>query len=168
MTTAVKGWPSNSGAQWAEARKAVARILMAMAPGEKRKISDVCQGLNITKTRFRSVLWHARKDVAKLPDGGVYAVPHGTGIIYRMTAEEASENGRADANKGRRHFIRARDRIQTVNTSQLDDGQTQKHRLYEAQIATTLSALSPQKRAAAERKLSNGDLNAGDLSRLFG
>lgn len=161
-------WPKNSEGQYAKARKDVAAALIEMAKGETLEIQELCRRLEITRSQFRSVSWIARKDVAKLPGGGVYSIPRDANTIYRLTDNEASENGRTDNNKGRRHFMRSRDRLKTVNTSSLDDGQTQKHRLYEAQVTSTLSALSPQKRTAAQHKMQNGKINAGDLAALFG
>lgn len=164
-----KGWPSNSDGQWSRSRVALEGILLSMGQGETRKVVDVCNMLGITRSNFRSIYWQARNNVAKLPrgDDGARVYKFRGDQVRRLTDAEASEQGRADSNKGRRHAKRSLHRLQSVNTSNLDSGQTQRHRLYEAQIQTTLHALSPQKREAAAKKMANGVINAGDLGRLF-
>jgi hypothetical protein len=159
-------WPKNTADwKWSVARKDVAILLAAMRPGEKLSVAEVCKRVGLTRAQFRSVLWHARKDVAKSREGGVYKLSDG--FIYRLTNAEASAHGRDDNNKGRRHFLRARTRLSTVKTHELDEEATRTHRLLEAQMNVALEALSPQKRAAAQREMSNGKIDAGDLGRLF-
>lgn len=163
-------WPRNSTDEghWTRARKRVEEIISAMQTGEQMSLAIIRAAAEINKEQLRSVMWFARKNVAKSGAGGVYKVDYQNDTIRRLTDEEASENGKRDSNKGRRHFMRARNRLTTVRTSRLSDEQTMKHRLYEAQIDLTISALSPQKRAASERKLANGSIDAGDLMGLFG
>lgn len=165
-----KGWPSNSDGHWRRAREALENMLLNMKQGERLSVVEACNLLGVSKAHFRTIYWQAKTRVVKLPLGedGARVYRLRGDAVQRLTDAEASENGRSDANKGRRHIMRSIGRLSTVNTSKLDDGQTQTHRLLEAQMQTTLAALSPQKREAASRKLSNGTLNAGDLSRLFG
>lgn len=71
-----------------------------------------------------------------------------------------------DAQRIRRKLAK----LAEVDTSKLDDNETQRHRLDEARLATLLQASTPMPEAEP-RKMQNGAINAGsmeDLRRLFG
>jgi hypothetical protein len=169
MTMTNANWPSNSDGHWRRAREALERTLLNMEQGQALSADDIRSDLGLSQANFRSVYWQARNRITKLPLGsdGARVYLFRGGQIRRLTDAEASENGRDDANKGRRHVRRSLNRLNTVNTSNLDDEQTQKHRLYEAQMQTTLDALSPQKRAAALQRIPSNAVSAGDAMEML-
>lgn len=160
-------WPKNDDGYWNKAKTVLTDLLLAIPKGGQMTIDEIKQATDLTKSQIRSVLWHARCQAAKRPDGGVYRFRDN--IIYRMTDAEASENGARDTRVGRRHFQRSKTRLKSVNTSVLDREQEMKHRLLEAQMWVAEQALSPQKRTAAQRQICNGNMNVnvGDLYAMF-
>lgn len=68
-----------------------------------------------------------------------------------------------DAQRIRRKIAK----LAKVDTSKLDDDETQRHRLEEARLTTLLQASTPRPEPEP-RKIQNGVINAGDLGRLFG
>jgi hypothetical protein len=68
----------------------------------------------------------------------------------------------------RRRIRRDLKRLRSIDTSTLDEGETQRHRLREAQLQTMLEAMVASKpEPQTDRKMANGRIDAGDLSKLF-
>ena len=159
-------FPSNSEDKiWSRDRDAFLDLLKYLNVDEVLTFERAIESIGRSREWLREVFFDCKRRLAR-DHSMCFDSVRNVGWT-RLSDVGAVDHGRRDLNKGRRHLVRSEERARTVDTSKLPREVAAQHSVYSAQLSTLRAMAAPQKRATVIRKVSNGEIDTGNVSDVF-